>query len=191
MTNDAPKRKLLTPTGGLPSGNWPKRELIEYIRADIAHAEKKAAVVSAANAAMAAAYDMCVKLIESLFPDNSDDDIVCRVAADSIRSLSKVSRDRADTDPLEAVRQEARAEARRVKPLEWHKSHVSGWNEDWHTVPTGYTVRCADENGWKWSTPLGSFGYELSPAAAKAAAQADYERRILSALIPDTDKGDG
>lgn len=69
----------------------------------------------------------------------------------------------------------------RVKPLEWHKSIIEAWNEDWHTVTTGYTVRCADENGWKWSTS-GAFGYEYSPEAAKAAAQADYDARILSAL---------
>src|SRR6478735_3705010 len=40
------------------------------------------------------------------------------------------------------------AEAGRVsvKPLVWEKSHMSSWNDDWNTVPTGYSVRCADEN---------------------------------------------
>ena len=37
----------------------------------------------------------------------------------------------------------------RVKPLEWEKSEISGWNGDYHTVPSGYTVRCADEWGRK------------------------------------------
>jgi hypothetical protein len=70
----------------------------------------------------------------------------------------------------------------RVKPLVWQKSHIKPWREDWHTVPTGYTVRCADEWGWKWTSPLGAHGYENTPDIAKAAAQADYEARILSAL---------
>jgi hypothetical protein len=73
------------------------------------------------------------------------------------------------------------AERVKVKPLEWHKSEIIGWNGDWHTVPTSYSIRCADENGWKWSG-FGGFGYGRSDEAAKAAAQADYERRILSAL---------
>lgn len=69
-----------------------------------------------------------------------------------------------------------------VKPLEWHKSSMPSWSDDWHTIgPFAYTIRCADENGWKWSGGNGH-GYELSAASAKAAAQADYERRIMAAL---------
>ena len=68
-----------------------------------------------------------------------------------------------------------------VKPLEWHKSAITPWLDDWHTVPTGYSIRCADENGWKWQG-CGAHGYERSPEAAKATAQADHERRILSAI---------
>lgn len=70
----------------------------------------------------------------------------------------------------------------RVKHLEWRKSHMPSWNDDWHTVPTGYAIRCADEWGWKWSSPLGAFGHASSPTAAQAAAQADYEARITAAL---------
>lgn len=69
-----------------------------------------------------------------------------------------------------------------VKKLEWHKSQMPSWNGDYHT--TGaiiYIIRCADENGWKWSSH-GRTGYAYSPDAAKAAAQADYEARIRSAL---------
>lgn len=69
-----------------------------------------------------------------------------------------------------------------VKPLVWAKSHMSGWNDDYHTIQTGYTVRCADENGWKWQGH-GAFGYCLSSTLAKAAAQTDHEARILSAII--------
>ena len=75
----------------------------------------------------------------------------------------------------------------RVKPLVWHKSKTTNWNDDWRTVPTGYTVRCADENGWKWATPLGSFGYASSPNGAKEAAQQDHEARIRWALEPAPD----
>ena len=73
-----------------------------------------------------------------------------------------------------------------VKPLEWHKSrgaHIMDGES--HTVPTGYTVRYADENGWKWSTPLGAYGWECSPSLAKDAAQADYTARIFAALDPE------
>lgn len=71
-----------------------------------------------------------------------------------------------------------------VKPLVWHKSHMPSWNEDWHTIgPFTYTIRCADENGWKW-THGGGFGYAPTPDGCKAFAQADYECRIRSALEP-------
>lgn len=35
MTSEAPERKLLTPRGGLPNGNWREGELVEYVRADL------------------------------------------------------------------------------------------------------------------------------------------------------------
>lgn len=68
-----------------------------------------------------------------------------------------------------------------VKPLEWHKSHMPSWNDDWHTIPTGYTVRCADENGWKWSG-LGAHGHASTADWAKREAQEHHNQRILSAL---------
>lgn len=69
----------------------------------------------------------------------------------------------------------------RVKPLEWHKSHISPWLGDWHTVPTAYTVRFCYENGWKWSGN-GAHGYSHSEEGAKAQAQVDHNDRILSAI---------
>jgi len=82
---------------------------------------------------------------------------------------------------------QARADGMRaavqVKPLVWGMSHIPSWNGDWHTVPTGYTVRCADENGWKWQGNSGH-GYSHSSEAAKSAAEADHKRRILAALAP-------
>ena len=69
-----------------------------------------------------------------------------------------------------------------VKPLVWYKSHISGWNGDWHTIPTHYTIRCADENGWKWTNGQGAVGYCYSDDAAKAAAQAHYVAQIMQAF---------
>lgn len=99
---------------------------------------------------------------------NGGDEGFCRAVAEKVvRALQAVG-------PEPAVA---------VKPLEWHKSRMPSWNDDWHTTaPIIYTVRCADENGWKWSFHGGQ-GYERSPEAAKAAAQADYASRIRSALV--------
>ena len=67
----------------------------------------------------------------------------------------------------------------KVKPLVWEKSYVTPWYGDYHTVPTAYTVRCADKNGYKWMCAGGhAYGWSDTPEAAQAAAQADYERRI-------------
>lgn len=77
---------------------------------------------------------------------------------------------------------EAQVTAVKVRKLEWVKSHIKPWSEDWHTTSTGYTIRCADEWGWKWSNSVGTHGHERGPEAAKSAAQQDYESRILAAL---------
>lgn len=71
-----------------------------------------------------------------------------------------------------------------IKPLEWHKSHVTPWMDDWHTTsPLIYTIRCADENGWKWScSGAGAHGYAGSPEDAKEDAQAHFEATVRSAL---------
>jgi hypothetical protein len=94
--------------------------------------------------------------------------------------VNKAARDYADAALTALQEQPAPAG---VKGLEWHRSHVSGWNGDYHTVPTGYTVRCADENGWRWNG-LGAHGYASSPEGAMRNAQAHHESRILSALQP-------
>ena len=67
---------------------------------------------------------------------------------------------------------EAAMKACGPRDLVWHKSNINGWNGDYHTLMTAYTIRCADENGWKWyCLGRGAFGYGYSPSAAKAAAQ--------------------
>lgn len=72
----------------------------------------------------------------------------------------------------------------KVKPLEWVQSggtHVM--DHECHTIPTGYTVRYADEDGWKWTAMgLGAYGWEPTPAMAQSAAQAHHDARILAAL---------
>ncbi len=75
----------------------------------------------------------------------------------------------------------------KVKQLEWHKSHIEPWAGDYHTLPTAYSVRCADENGWTWQG-LGAHGYAWSPESAQAEAQRHHEARVLSALLPTPPK---
>ncbi len=41
---DAPERKMLVRNGGLPSGNYPKHDLVEYVRADVAEREAAARI---------------------------------------------------------------------------------------------------------------------------------------------------
>lgn len=81
------------------------------------------------------------------------------------------------------------AAVRGVKPLEWHKESVGRWlggDADgmfywiyWHPTLKGsaryVTIRDAGANGGLYE------GSDFE--AAKAAAQADYEARILSALV--------
>lgn len=75
--------------------------------------------------------------------------------------------------------------ARMVKPLEWEDHPDKS-----HAVAIGWVWECCAGTEWNLYTrqlshtvsyPHGSFG-DGSLAAAKSAAQADYERRILSAL---------
>jgi len=68
-----------------------------------------------------------------------------------------------------------------VVPLVWAASEVGGWNDDYHTLPTKYTIRCADENGWKLSF-AGGFGYSSSADVAKVAANAHNAAAVVAAL---------
>ena len=87
-----------------------------------------------------------------------------------------------DADPVSIEARYRRADLPvRVLPLVWVQSHMTPWQDDWHTIPTGYTIRCADENGWKWQG-WGVVGYCPHPTTAKAAAQADHDARIRAAL---------
>jgi hypothetical protein len=74
-----------------------------------------------------------------------------------------------------------------VKNLEWHKSHMTPWEDDWHTIsPLIYTVRCADENGWRWScSGAGAHGYARSADGAKAGAQEHFNSTIRAAILTE------
>ena len=75
-----------------------------------------------------------------------------------------------------------------VVPLVWAMSRINGWNDDYHTLPTGYTIRCADENGWKLSF-TGGFSYHYTADEAKAAAQAHHVAHIMAAFgVAETHK---
>ena len=50
--SEAPETKMLTPSGGLPTGGWDDEDLIKYVRADLieqAHAEALEAAAVAAD----------------------------------------------------------------------------------------------------------------------------------------------
>lgn len=68
-------------------------------------------------------------------------------------------------------------EAGTVKPLEWNQSAGNAWHAQ--TMIGRYTVV---GRSWWGPEPTNDFHEAKSSAAAKAAAQADYEARILSAL---------
>jgi len=135
------------------------------------------------DAAMAAEREACAALCDVVTQGH---------VGDIIRGVGNEIRARGDTGALEAVRREAKAEARKVKPLVWE--------DDWTAnTPWGcYVIQCREGPSGEW----GHFGWGHSSrgdtdesdeewptiADARAAAQADYERRILSTLIPDTDK---
>jgi len=141
---------------------------------------------TAVYAAMAAAYGAAADWVE-LYENN-------RSWVDWASLYSSLRTEEAHplrTDALEAYRRQARDEARRVKPLVWEgDGHwASGPDEGWMEEATttfgwGYSIEF-DRDGnfmvdstFDWSKD----GFD-TPDEAKAAAQADYERRILSALI--------
>lgn len=88
----------------------------------------------------------------------------------------------------------------RVKPLvwtgdgHWHSGDNEGWMEEANTpFGWGYAVEFGTlETGpWKVSSTFGSDIVKFdTPSAAKAAAQADYEARILAAIEPQPDPRD-
>jgi len=95
-------------------------------------------------------------------------------------------------EDLEAAKAEARAEARQVKPLEWWRSDTGDLCCD--TLVGRYQIQKGREKYFmmpaispgRRNRPDGDAvpSWHKSEESAKAAAQYDYERRVLSALIP-------
>lgn len=79
----------------------------------------------------------------------------------------------------------------RVKPLEWHKNFDSEFLSWAETIVGRYRVWSHHEaNGsWFWELSGDRYGFPSvnSEAEAKSAAQADFERRIRSALVSGSD----
>jgi hypothetical protein len=72
-----------------------------------------------------------------------------------------------------------------IAPLVWVRSDVGGWNDDYHTLPTKYKIRLADENGWKLSFD-GGFRYCRNADEAKAAANTHHRAAIMAAFTGET-----
>lgn len=90
-----------------------------------------------------------------------------------------------------------RAKTPKVKALEWGALSTPEWDANGIAVriaKTGlgeYRIRSIPlESQHIWTNPFGSGGVHLRYDEAKAAAQADYERRILEALMPLPDPED-
>lgn len=97
---------------------------------------------------------------------------------------------------LDAIKAQVRREARKVKPLAWER--LKGIQTDFKAkcILGTYLVECFDDGDgdyYVWALEWGKIeGPKMESAeAAKAAAQADYERRILSALMDTQTEGEG
>lgn len=113
---------------------------------------------------------------------------------EAVAAFRQAIRARADTDALAARDARVRAEARQVKPLEWWRSDTGDLCCDTlvgrYQIQTGrerYFMMPAISPGWG-NRPDGDAvpSWHKSEESAKAAAQDDYERRVLSALIPSS-----
>ena len=158
----------------LIKGGWndePDRGLSEYLSR------------SHSNALVAAAYEDAAKICESELP-NADwiaDGLRCSIPDDA-------------QSTLDAIKARVRREARRVKPLAWER--LKGIQTDFKAkcILGTYLVECFDDGDgdyYVWALEWGKIeGPKMESAeAAKAAAQADYERRILSTLMDTEGEG--
>lgn len=115
---------------------------------------------------------------------------------DHVAALASLS----PTTPVDGVGAEPH-----VKPLEWQNVRVSYGPETYEAkTPVGFYQVFVDEGSaagsvfaeWAWDqshfgmTGATSLGRYATFPAAEAAAQADYERRILSALNPQSAAGE-
>lgn len=111
------------------------------------------------------------------------------MAAEITRLTAALAQSRAET-------QAALAGRVKVKPLVWEclSSKFDGGREHFGTGVFGhwYGVKREKNRSWRVAHHIGNsvveVGHFESLEAAKAAAQADYEARILAAIQPDTSK---
>ena len=74
-----------------------------------------------------------------------------------------------------------------VKPLEWNEYEREGHTDMWDAEAATFHVYYGVElhhDGYRLFFDGEAFGPHETLEAAKSVAQADYERRILSALTP-------
>ena len=105
---------------------------------------------------------------------------------------------RKDLSDAAARDAQVRAEARQVKPLEWWRSDTGDLFCD--TLVGRYQIQKGRERYFmmpamipgRRNRPDGDAkpSWHKAKESAKAAAQDDYERRVLSALIPADQEGD-
>ena len=67
-----------------------------------------------------------------------------------------------------------------IEPLVWAVSEI-GYADDYHTIPTKYTIRWQDEDEYRvgWN---GGFSFHNSAEAAKSAANAHHRAAIMAAF---------
>ncbi len=94
----------------------------------------------------------------------------------------------ADADAALAARDKrVREEARTVKPLVWENVNDKGTIQDALGFNSVYRIWLANDGFVSWKAKYtGEWSVVKDFDAAKAAAQADYDARIKSALIEDT-----
>ncbi len=73
------------------------------------------------------------------------------------------------------------AQGWRVKPLVWETHWTGGWQREFAKTPVGLEYHVNDQGWW---FPADNLRICADRQKAKAAAQADYEARILAALEP-------
>lgn len=118
---------------------------------------------------------MLTKVCESLGADEDDDPV--RIAQERMDEI-KAFEDELDAKPA------LQPSGARVKQLEWD-GYIA-------TTPFGsYTITERNDGEWEWTFHCYPFGTpddtsHATEDAARAAAHADYERRILSALEDNT-----
>lgn len=113
-------------------------------------------------------------------------DAIMQLCRDNERLAVISGKARAETAAAVAAALEAvKAEARKVKPLEWGQE---GKQPEHAVSIIGTYLLMKDFDGWRWMRVVGGNLADVCEApfatleAAKAAAQADYEARILAAL---------